>query len=210
MSLKQRFLTLLGFVFEPFCHHFFKPFSVSISGSHFWQHFSIFGAIIDAQGIPLATFGWPFSRQVGSKRVRPRGRASRNRSGHHLSPLGVARATLHVQRRTCNVQRRIFDAFSSFFIDFSSHLGSIFVYFWHVFCIDSSYIAFALQCATSHFQLLFSNLFSILAPTSAPFLCMFGIFFRGFFPISLSHCFWIDIRSHVHYLLRTISRKPDN
>ena len=29
-------------------------------------------------------------------------------SGRDLSPLRVARATLHVQRRTCNVQRRIF------------------------------------------------------------------------------------------------------
>ena len=60
-------------------------------------------------------------------------RASPKRSVHYLSPLSVARATLHVQRRTCNVQRRSFDAFSSFFIEFSSHLGSIFVYFWHVF-----------------------------------------------------------------------------
>ena len=45
----------------------------------------------------------------------------------------IENATLHVARATLHVQRRIVDVFSSVFIDFSSHLGSIFVYFWHVF-----------------------------------------------------------------------------
>ena len=117
-------------------------------------------------------------------------RASPNRSAYHF-PFKMLvdrffkflvdfKSHFHKKRRTCNVQRPIFHVFFSCVLDSSSHFGSIFCIFLACFCIDSSYIVFALQCATSHFQLLFSNLFSILAPTSAPFLCTFGIFLHGF------------------------------
>ena len=83
-----------------------------------------------------------------------------------LSPLSVARATLHVQRRTCNVQRRIFDVFFSFLIDFSSHWGFIFVYFWHVFAsifpISFSH-CFVQRCIFDGFVSLFALLFILLS-----------------------------------------------
>ena len=83
---------------------FFDTFSVSISGPHFWRHFSIFGVVIDAQRGPLATFGAPFSCPRGSKCRVPRS------PGRHLEPFGarfvaVARCTCDVARATSHVQR---------------------------------------------------------------------------------------------------------
>ena len=85
---------------------FFDTFSVliSISGPHFWRHFSIFGVVIDAQRGPLATFGAPFSCPRGSKCRVPRS------TGRHLEPFGarfvaVARWTCNVARATSNAQR---------------------------------------------------------------------------------------------------------
>ena len=108
--LSYQFYHHFGYHFPSNLALFLDTFSVSISGSHFWRHFSIFGAIIDAQGVPLATFRTLFSAKValkGSDFFPPD--CSWSRSGRDLSPLHVARTTLHVQRRTCNVQRSIFD-----------------------------------------------------------------------------------------------------
>ena len=116
-----------------------------ILGQPFYRHFSIFGAIFDAQGVPLAAFGAPFPRQRGSKRVRAR--STESLSEPFGLPFSIQNApwtdfsdfwsilnlifTKNVARATCNVPFSMY--FSHLFLIRAPISAPSFVYFWHVF-----------------------------------------------------------------------------
>ena len=128
------FIIIFGSIFLQFWHRFSILFRYRFQGHIFRDIFRFLVPLSTPKGSHWRPSGRHFRVHGAPNIESPEVRVGPwSRSGRDLSPLRVARATLHVQRRTCNVQRRIFDVFSSFFIDFSSHSGSIFVYFWHVF-----------------------------------------------------------------------------